>query len=130
LVGPEQQTAAAVSWLAKYYVPRLAVGLLLQLVGFFFLRLYVANENDIRHNSNEITNLEAKMVAALLACERDDKSLFKPIIESLAKTERNFILKKSEKTVLQDEDRKYNDLKDVVTNFRRTVQGGTGKKGD
>jgi len=117
----DQQTSAAINWLARYYVPRLAVGLLLQFVGFFFLRLYVANEQDIKHNSNEITNLEAKMMGLLVASERNDKSLFKSLIDNLAKTERNFVLKRREKTVLQDEDRKYNDLKDVLQTFVGTL---------
>jgi len=87
--------------------------LLLQFVGFFFLRLYVANEQDIKHNSNEITNLEAKMMALQVASERNDKQLFKPIVESLAATERNFILKKNEKAIHED-DRRYNDLSQML----------------
>jgi hypothetical protein len=39
-------------WFAKTYIPRFAVALLLQFVGFFFLRLYVANELDLKHNKN------------------------------------------------------------------------------
>jgi hypothetical protein len=120
-IRPEQETSAAFNWLARYYVPRLAVGLLLQFVGFFFLRLYVANEQDIKHNSNEITNLEAKMMGLLVAQERNDKSLFKALIDSLAKTERNFVIKRKDRTILDDEDRKYNDLKDVIQSFTRAV---------
>jgi len=108
-----RQSADAFNWLVRYYLPRFGVGLLLQFVGFFFLRLYVANEQDIKHNSNEITNLEAKMMALQVASERNDKQLFKPIVESLAATERNFILKKNEKAIHED-DRRYNDLSQML----------------
>lgn len=38
----------------RQYLTRLPVGLLLQFVAFFFLRLYVSCEMDIKHNKNEI----------------------------------------------------------------------------
>jgi len=112
----QQQNANAIDWLARYYLPRLGVGLLLQFVGFFFLRLYVANEQDIKYSSNEITNLEAKMMAILVAGQRNDKALFKPLLESLAKTEKNFVLKKNERSI-HDEDRQYNDLLHALESF-------------
>jgi hypothetical protein len=112
----QPQNVSAMDALVRYYLPRLGVGLLLQFVGFFFLRLYVANEQDIKHYASEVTNLESKMMAILVAEQRNDKALFKPIVENLAKTERNFTLKRNERTI-HDEDRKYNDLKDVLNVF-------------
>jgi hypothetical protein len=119
----DQQNAQAINWLLRYYLPRLGVGLLLQFVGFFFLRLYVANEQDIKHNSNEITNMEAKMIAVQVALDRNDRTLFRPIVDSFAKTERNFILKKNEKSV-HDEDRKFNDIHDLITTIGAMVRRG------
>jgi hypothetical protein len=63
----DPRAISVVPWVAQYYLPRFAVGLLLQFVGFFFLRLYVANELDLKHNKNEITNLEMKMIGLQLA---------------------------------------------------------------
>jgi len=78
---------------------RVGISLFLQLVGTFFLRLYVSCQNDYKHNKNEISNIECK-VLSLAACAYYEKyELMKPIIESLAKTERNFILKKGERSV-------------------------------
>jgi hypothetical protein len=104
------------SWdiLVIYYVPRFSVGLLLQLVGFFFLRLYVANELDLKHNKNEITNLEMKMMALQLAKEFNDTASKKEITKSLAQTERNFILRKSERSVSTETLSECNDLRGFI----------------
>ncbi len=101
-------------WVAQSYLPRFAVGLLLQFVGFFFLRLYVANELDLKHNKNEITNIELKMLALQVANNEKDSASKKTVIKSLAETERNFILRKNEKTVSGDFNAEYNDMKSLL----------------
>lgn len=112
---PEPAPAELNSWgLLRVYLPRFSVGLLLQFVGFFFLRLYVANELDLKHNKNEITNLEIKMMALQLAKEFNDASSKKEIMKSLAQTERNFILKKNEKSVSTEALSEYNDLRGLL----------------
>jgi uncharacterized membrane protein len=102
------------AWAAQYYLPRFAVGLLLQFVGFFFLRLYVSNELDLKHNKNEITNLEFKMVGVQLAQAFGDAASKKEIMKSLAATERNFLIRKNEKSISTEASSEHNDLKSVV----------------
>jgi hypothetical protein len=99
-------------WLGRYYLPRLGVGL--KFVGFFFLRLYVANEIDLKHNKNEMTNLEAKMISYYMSRGLDDKQAAKAVIESLARTERNFVIRKNERIMGQSVDLEYNDLKGLL----------------
>lgn len=108
-------------WLAQTYLPRFAVAILLQFVGFFFLRLYVANELDLKHNRNELTNLEVKMMALQLAVKFGDASIKKEIVRVLAKTERNFVLKKNEKIISADNLTEYNDLKAVLEQVLRKI---------
>ena len=55
---------------------RISLVVLVQFVGFFFLRLYVGNELDIKQNKNEITNLELKAIACYLSEKNDFKSCF------------------------------------------------------
>jgi hypothetical protein len=108
-------------WIAQSYLPRIAVGLLLQFVGFFFLRLYVANENDLKHNRNELTNIEAKMMALQLSKTADAASR-KDVIKTLLKTERNFTLRKNERTISSDVT-EYNDLKALLERLVSKLPG-------
>jgi len=108
-------------WLALTYLPRFAVALLLQFVGFFFLRLYVANELDLKHNRNELTNLEVKMMALQLAVSVGDAASKKEIVRVLSKTERNFVLKKNEKLISGDISPEYNDLKALLEQVIRKI---------
>ena len=78
------------------YGPRLALILVIGLTSTFFFRMYVSNESDIKQNKNEITNLELRLAAGLLV--GDDQKAKSDIAKSLVKEERNFILKKGEKT--------------------------------
>ncbi|SEM76792.1 hypothetical protein [Bradyrhizobium sp. OK095] len=102
------------AWASQYYLPRFAVGILLQFVGFFFLRLYVANELDLKHNKNEITNFEMKMIGVQLAQSFGDAPSKKEIIKSLAATERNFLIKKNEKSISTEAMSEYNDMKGLL----------------
>lgn len=110
----DTQNFNVLAWAAQYYLPRFAVGLLLQFVGFFFLRLYVANELDLKHNKNEITNLEMKMMGVQLAQSFGDATSRRTIMQSLAATERNFLIKKNEKTTSTEALSEYNDMKGLI----------------
>jgi uncharacterized membrane protein len=124
---PEPATTDMFAWATRYYLPRFAVGLLLQFVGFFFLRLYVANENDLKHNKNELTNLEMKMMGLQLAQQFGDAASKKEIMKSLAQTERNFILKKNERSTSHEVLTEYNDLRGFMDKLVDKIPG-TGKK--
>jgi hypothetical protein len=121
---PTSLSADANAWgVLRTYLPRFSVGLLLQFVGFFFLRLYVANEVDLKHNKNEITNLEMKMMALQLAKEFDDAASKKEIMKSLAQTERNYILKKNERSVTTEALSEYNDLRGLIEKLVSKIPG-------
>lgn len=55
LIAPS--TTPATDWITivERFAPRMSVGILIQLIGFFFLRLYVAGENELHYIRNEIT---------------------------------------------------------------------------
>jgi hypothetical protein len=103
--------AAAPDWIGfvERFVPRLSVGILVQFIGFFFLRLYVAGENEVHYIRNEITNLESKMIAYHIGAVRKDAVALRDIMKQLVRTERNFILKKGERS-LYELDPTYNDI--------------------
>ncbi|WBU27885.1 hypothetical protein OOZ54_14580 [Rhodopseudomonas palustris] len=126
-LGPEashSKNVAIIDWLTQSYLPRFAVGLLLQFVGFFFLRLYVANELDLKHNKNEITNIELKMLAVLLSGKSDSPETTKDVISSLIMTERNFVMKKDERSVSMEGSSEYNDLKGIIEQLVQKLPEG------
>jgi hypothetical protein len=82
-----------------YFIPRLSLSVFIELFSFFFLRIYKKNLEDIKYFNNERTNIDLKLVALKTALLYDDKVSLKEVILELAKTERNFILKKGDSTV-------------------------------
>jgi len=109
-------TVAAVSLLAfialstklsagdlQSYLPtfllRLSLVAFIEIFAFFFLRLYRASLSEIKYFQNEITNLEAKGLALELSILCGEASAMKKVVEELAKTERNFVIKKDQTTV-------------------------------
>ena len=92
---------------------RISLVVLVQFVGFFFLRLYVGNELDIKQNKNEITNLELKAIACYLS-EKNKSNNVGSIIESLVREERNFVLKGGDKSVSHESKHEFNDLSGML----------------
>jgi TRAP-type C4-dicarboxylate transport system permease small subunit len=119
----ELKDFSILAWASQYYLPRFAVGILLQFVGFFFLRLYVANELDLKHNKNEITNFEMKMIGVQLAQSFGDAPSKKEIVRSLAATERNFLIKKNERTISTEAITEYNDMKGLLEKIVNKLPG-------
>lgn len=107
-----EQGSDYISFMMKWYLPRITIVILLQFVGFFFLRLYVASELDLKHNKNEITNIESQFMAYLMSREYG-ADLVKIVVEKMASTERNFIIKNGEKTISLENESQYNDLKEL-----------------
>jgi hypothetical protein len=81
------------------YILRVSVALFIEVFSFFFLRLYRANLQEIKYFQNELTNIESRAMAIEFALLIDDKDIAKSLIEKLAQTERNFVLKKGESTI-------------------------------
>src|SRR5262249_34247821 len=44
-------------------IARMALGVFVNIVAFFFFRLYLVNQTDIRHNKNELTTIEMRIAA-------------------------------------------------------------------
>ncbi|MCH5172547.1 MAG: hypothetical protein J1F31_06955 [Erysipelotrichales bacterium] len=82
------------------FLPRLSIVAIMEVFSFFFLKLYRESIERIRYYQNEITNIESKKVAIIVACmldnENDNK---KTIINSLLSVERNVFIKKGETTM-------------------------------
>ncbi|MET3613807.1 hypothetical protein ABID16_002136 [Rhizobium aquaticum] len=80
---------------AAYYGSRFTFIIISQILASFFLKMYVSNEKDILKNKNEITNIELRLTAGLMASDKD--SQLNAVSAALSKEERNFIIGKGEK---------------------------------
>ncbi|CAG19915.1 hypothetical protein PBPRA1504 [Photobacterium profundum SS9] len=80
-------------------VPRVMLIIFVEVFAYFFLRLYKNGLNEIKYFQNELTNIESKLSAVQFAYITNNEAALKISLESLAKTERNFVLEKGQTTV-------------------------------
>lgn len=81
------------------YFSRLSIVIFIEIAAFFFLRLHSANLLEIKYFHNELSNIDAKMIALKVALLKNDSDTLKFILKELMRTERNQLLKKGETTV-------------------------------
>lgn len=113
-------TYASISDIVAAYSPRAALAIILQLVSFFFLRLYASTEHEIKHHKNEITNMESRFAGALFAAEASTPATRVIVLKSFMAVERNFLIKKGERTAATEVDTRYNDLVALVETLVQT----------
>lgn len=70
------------------YGPRFLLVIIIEIMATFFFRMYVSNELDIKHNKNEITNIEQKIAAGLMLQDKEGK--INIIAEQLVKDVHNY----------------------------------------
>lgn len=101
LVVYEHPTFTDTIKLLSHYLPRLSFIIFIEIFAFFFLKMYKLNLENIRYYHNEMTNIEMKLVSlktSLMSTNVDFKTIDE-VIKELAKTERNFIVKKGDTTL-------------------------------
>jgi hypothetical protein len=112
------------------YLLRLSVVVFIEIFAFFFLRLYRASLADIKYFQNEITNLEAKCLALEFTILSADQKAANKVAEELARTERNFVLKKDQTTVELEKSRlESQHLQEALATIRAFVPSKKGKAG-
>jgi hypothetical protein len=104
---------------------RLSIALFLQTFAYFFLKLYKSNLEDVKYYQNEITNIEGKFMGLLAAQSATPPISLKTSVETLIKTERNFLLRKGDSTIgLERERLEKNEMIELV----RDALGAVGKR--
>jgi hypothetical protein len=98
---PFEPTAAATWSIGDLYkfLARLGLVLIIESVAFFFLKLYREDRSMIRYFRNEITNLELKTLALKSSITFAKPETLAKVLQMLAATERNFLLKKGERAM-------------------------------
>ena len=95
----EQQIPTDVSMFLMNFAPRLSLVIFIEVFAYFFLRLYKTTLTEIKHFRNEVTSMEAKFLALIVATENQSAEHLSKVIECLSQTERNFILNKDQTTI-------------------------------
>ncbi|MGX1126539.1 hypothetical protein [Pseudomonas sp. HLS-6 TE3448] len=112
--------------LVSHYLPRLSLIILIEVLAYFFLRLYKAGLAEVKYFQNELTNIEAKQIATDVAREAGDNTLIGVVVTKLAETERNHVLTKDQTTVELEKARLESDSKvafgKFVTDFFQKVK--------
>ncbi|RAJ94238.1 hypothetical protein LX87_04123 [Larkinella arboricola] len=82
------------------FLPRLFIAIFIEVFSFFFLRLYRNTLVDIKYYHNELTNIDFKVLSLKTTLFKDNDPLLIHVIQEFVKTERNFILKSDEATLI------------------------------
>jgi hypothetical protein len=96
--------------LAVSFVPRLSLVIFIEIFAYFFLKLYANGLAEIKYFQNEMTNVESKLIAVEFSLITANSASIAVALESLAKTERNFILEKGQTTVELERAKSESDL--------------------
>ncbi|QUM81699.1 hypothetical protein HWV01_16115 [Moritella sp. 5] len=81
-----------------HFIPRLSLVLLIEIFAYFFLKLYKSSLSEIKYFQNEMTNVEAKLVAIKCSIITEDTKSTSAVILELSRTERNAVLEKGQTT--------------------------------
>jgi hypothetical protein len=81
------------------FLPRLTLVIFTEIFAYLFLRLYKTELAEIKYFQNELTNLESKKMVLLASLRCESSETLTKVIEILASTERNHILKKGQITL-------------------------------
>lgn len=112
--------------LAKAYAPRLTLVVLIEVIGFFFLKMYRATLSEIRYVQNEITNIEMRALA-LNSAQIGSASTLESVIDVLAKTDRNSIIEKGQTTIEIEKQRASNEADKTAIEAAVSLIHGTEK---
>ncbi|GLR79801.1 hypothetical protein HUE56_19770 [Azospirillum oryzae] len=81
------------------FLPKTVLGIFVEVVAFFFLKLYRRGFDEIRYFQNEISNLDALASALSASLMSGNSDLVKSVAEKIASIERNFVIEKGQSTI-------------------------------
>jgi hypothetical protein len=93
--------------------PKLSITIFIQIFSYFFLAMYRSNfflamyrsnQQEIRYFQNEITFIDSFAAALIGAIRTPAPANLKIILTALSKNERNRLMKKGEKTIIQSDE--------------------------
>jgi hypothetical protein len=125
----DSETVANLNYLGlmRDYLPRLSLVIIIEVVGFFFLRLYSKALNELRYAQNETTNVEMRMIALLSSISQGYEDCTVEVIRTISLTERNNIIEKNQSTIEIEKERAGNEGDLTTINAISALLHGTEK---
>lgn len=82
-----------------HFIPRVGLVVFIELLAYFFLRLYKTSLSSIQYYHNELTNIETRKIAAIVAIKHCGEDKIWEAVEQLLRVERNVLIKDKETTI-------------------------------
>lgn len=99
LAGLSAENLPTTSQLLAYTSMRIGLVVAVELLAYFFLRMYKNSAEDIKFFQNEMSNAEARETAIRLALAHADDSTIRELVMKVAATDRNFVMSKDQTTI-------------------------------
>ncbi|TGK79286.1 hypothetical protein EHQ23_16890 [Leptospira bourretii] len=109
-------------WFVTFFIPRISFAILVEALAFYFLRIYKESLETIKYLTNELTNIDMKILSILVGMEHNSKNTLDKVVESLITTDRNSVLKKGESTVeLQKLYNNQMNIEKIIESISKTI---------
>lgn len=82
-----------------HFAPRVGLVVFVELLAYFFLKLYKSTLTSVQYYHNELTNIETRKIAAIIAIKHCKEDKIWQTVEYLLKVERNVLVKDKETTI-------------------------------
>lgn len=82
-----------------HFAPRVGLVVFVELLAYFFLKLYKSTLTSVQYYHNELTNIETRKNAAIVAIKHCKEDKIWQTVEYLLKVERNVLVKDKETTI-------------------------------
>lgn len=82
-----------------HLAPRVGLVVFVELLAYFFLKLYKSTLTSVQYYHNELTNIETRKIAAIVAIKHCKEDKIWQTVEYLLKVERNVLIKDKETTM-------------------------------
>lgn len=86
---PASTRSDAYLTILSYYVPRVAIIVVLEVFAYFFLKLYRGALEDEKYYNNEMTNVEVQARSLIVAVLRDDSEAIRSVVRTMSAVDRN-----------------------------------------
>lgn len=82
-----------------HFASRVGLVVFVELLAYFFLKLYKSTLTSVQYYHNELTNIETRKIAAIVAIKHCKEDKIWQTVEYLLKVERNVLVKDKETTI-------------------------------
>lgn len=90
---------ADLGYMATFIISRAGIVIAIELLAYFYLRIFKSTTEEIKYFQNELSNFDARSCSVHLSLVADDKEAIVDIAKKFASTERNFAISKEQTTV-------------------------------